>query len=116
VRSVRTAPRYRLHALPTSPPKPGLVRADAGHAIEAEIWELSHASFGAFVAAIPAPLGIGTLELDDGSSVKGFLCEAHATRGAEDISQYGGWRSYLAPRSSTLHSSPEKDDDRSHPA
>jgi allophanate hydrolase len=77
------------------------VRSDAGQAIEAEVWELSHASFGAFVAAIPPPLGIGTLDLDDGSSVKGFLCEAHATRDAEDISHYGGWRCYLAARSST---------------
>ena len=101
VRRVRTSANYRLYALRTSPPKPGLVRGEGGQAIEAEVWELSHASFGAFVAAIPAPLGIGTLDLDDGTTVKGFLCEAHATRDAEDISHHGGWRRYLAARSST---------------
>ena len=97
----KTAPRYRLFALPgTTPPKPGLLRveADPGHAIDVEVWELPMPSFGGFVAGIPAPLSIGTIELADGSSVQGFLCEAAATAGAEDISRFGGWRNYLDAR------------------
>ncbi|MET1045079.1 MAG: allophanate hydrolase, partial [Hyphomicrobium sp.] len=90
----RTAAGYRLYALPgTSPPKPGLVYEATGPgAIEVEIWEMDDAAFGSFVALIPAPLGIGTLVLEDGRRVKGFLCEGHATEGAEDITGFGGWR------------------------
>jgi allophanate hydrolase len=96
--TVVTAPCYRLFALAgAQPAKPGLLRTEAGGAaIEAEIWALPVAAFGAFVAAVPPPLSIGTLALADGRSVKGFLVEAEATRGAEDITRFGGWRSYLA--------------------
>jgi allophanate hydrolase len=97
VDTTRTAAGYRLYALPTtSPRKPGLVFDGAGRgAIEVEIWEMDEESFGSFVALIPAPLGIGTLTLADGRTVQGFLCEAHAAWGAEDITEYGGWRAWL---------------------
>ncbi len=101
VRATRTTPRYRLYALPgTAPPKPGLVRSDdgGGHEIELEIWELGFREFGSFVLGVPAPLSIGTIELGDGPPVHGFLCEASAIRGAEEISRFGGWRSYLRSR------------------
>ncbi len=103
-RAVRTAPDYRLYALVDAVPgKPGLLRCRAGegHAIEAEIWELPPEGFGRFVAAVPAPLSIGTLKLEDGSSVMGFLAEAEAVRAAPDISRFGGWRAYLETRSAT---------------
>jgi allophanate hydrolase len=78
------------------PPKPGLVRvADHGAAIEIEVWELPQRLFGAFVAEVPAPLGIGSLELADGSWVKGFICEPWALAAAQDITSHGGWRAYL---------------------
>jgi allophanate hydrolase len=98
VRCARTAPHYSLYALSGMvPPKPGLVRtSDArGHGIELEIWELGLREFGSFVLGVPSPLSIGTIELDDGPPVHGFLCEATATAGAEDISRFGGWRNYL---------------------
>jgi allophanate hydrolase len=101
VRAARTAPQYQLYALPgTTPPKPGLVRVAAdGAAIEVEVWELPVEGFGRFVAAIPAPLGIGTIGLEDGSQVQGFLCEAAAVAGARDITACGGWRAFLrSPR------------------
>ena len=105
VGAAHTAARYRLFALPgTMPPKPGLLRIDdaagaAGARIALELWDMPIAHFGWFVAEIPAPLGIGTLELDNGSLVKGFICEPFALAGAQDISSFGGWRGYIASRS-----------------
>jgi allophanate hydrolase len=97
VRTARTAVGYSLYVLPgTTPPKPGLVRDGGAGAIELEIWELEPADFAKFVANIPAPLGVGTLLLDDGSSVQGFLCESYAVAGAQDITALGGWRAYVA--------------------
>jgi allophanate hydrolase len=94
--AVRTAPAYRLHALPTTPPKPGLERVvDGGTAIDAELWALPVDGFGDFVRAVPAPLTIGTVELADGSTHPGFLCEGFATAAAPDISSFGGWLAYL---------------------
>ncbi len=98
-RSIRTAPCYRLYALPGGPPfRPGLLRVAEpdGAAIALEVWTLPLASIGALLASIPPPLGLGTVRLADGSSAKGFLAEAEGVRGAEDISRFGGWRGYLA--------------------
>ena len=93
-REARTAPAYRLYALPGGQ-RPGLVRSPGGAAIEVEVWRLSAGSLGALMARIPAPLGIGTVELGDGSAALGFLCEAHAAAGSEDITLQGGWRPHL---------------------
>jgi len=98
VRSARTAPLYRLYAMAgTAPPKPALVHVgDDGRAIEIEVYELDPGAFGSFVAEVPPPLAIGTLALDDGSAVPGFVAEPRAIAGARDISEHGGWRAYLA--------------------
>jgi allophanate hydrolase len=97
----RTAPHYRLYALPgTVPPKPGLVRTvnGSGAAIAVELWDVPEAAFGGFVDAIAPPLGIGSLTLEDGTTVKGFLAESYACSDAADITHHGGWRAYLAAR------------------
>ena len=98
VASAITAPDYRLYALLTTPPKPGMLRVDTGQgtAVEVEVWALSSSAFGKFVAAIPPPLSIGTIRLADGSQVKGFIVEAAGLEGARDISSFGGWRAYMA--------------------
>lgn len=98
VRAGTTAAEYRLFALPgTTPPKPGLLRVKQGEgsAIAIEVWALEPAAFGTFVAAIPSPLGIGTIRLEDGSTAKGFLVEAMAVEGARDVSAFGGWRRFV---------------------
>jgi allophanate hydrolase len=101
----RTAPHYRLHALPgTVPPKPGLARVgpgEAGTAIEVEVYELPQAALGSFLALIPSPLGLGSVELAGGGWVHGFICEPFALAGAPDISHHGGWRAYLASATAT---------------
>jgi allophanate hydrolase len=93
-----TAPDYRLYALDTVPPKPGMLRVEAGTgaSIELEIWALRAASFGKFVAAVPPPLSIGTVRLADGRGVKGFIVEAADIEGAREISAFGGWRAFVA--------------------
>ena len=80
---------------PRRPPGP---RAD-GAPIEVELWDIPLAAFGGFVAEIPPPLGIGTLELEDGRQVKGFICEPRGLEGASDITAHGGWRAYRQPES-----------------
>jgi allophanate hydrolase len=92
-----TAPDYKLYALDTTPPKPGMLRveAGAGSSIELELWALSAASFGKFVAAIPPPLSIGTVRLADGRGVKGFIVEPADVGAARDISAFNGWRAFV---------------------
>lgn len=100
VARTRTSAHYRLHALPgTVPPKPGLARVaegEAGSAIEVEVYEVPQAAIGSFLAMIPSPLGLGSVQLADGQWVHGFICEPWALAGAPDISAFGGWRVYLA--------------------
>lgn len=95
---VQTADCYRFFALPGGPPfRPGLVRVnDNGSRIEAEVWALPAERWGDFIALIPSPLAIGSVLLDDGRSIKGFVCEAFATAGATDITAMGNWRTFLA--------------------
>jgi len=93
-RATRTAPEYRLYALPDGK-RPGLVRRpNGGAAIEVEVWDMPSAELGGFLAGIAAPLGLGKVALEDGSEVTGFLCEAHAVAEARDISEFGGWRAW----------------------
>ncbi|QRN40184.1 allophanate hydrolase [Pectobacterium carotovorum] len=97
VEETRTAENYRLYALAnTQPAKPGLAKSTDGAAIIVELWDIPLARFGEFVAEIPAPLGIGTLTLIDGRQVKGFICEPAALSDAVDITEFGGWRHWLA--------------------
>jgi allophanate hydrolase len=96
LRRTRTAPVYKFYALPGGPPRrPGLVRVPSGgSSIEVEVWSVPAVSFGSFVAGIPAPLGIGKIELESGEQVAGFVCESYAVSGAEDITGLASWRRY----------------------
>ncbi|MFE7928826.1 allophanate hydrolase [Streptomyces sp. NPDC057456] len=98
-RTTTTAPVYRLHALRTDPPKPGLTHVgEDGAAVEVEIWRLPAEGLGNLLAALPRPMALGSVELTDGARVPGFLCEPSALTDAEDITAYGGWRAYLDKR------------------
>ena len=113
IEATHTAPHYQLFALPgTVPPKPGLSRVsteaplESGHAIAVEVYAVPLSQVGSFLALIPPPLGLGSLELADGRWVKGFICEGAGLSGAEDISHFGSWRAYMAHRQTHLASSP----------
>lgn len=96
LQATTTAPCYRLYALPGGPPhRPGLLRDPAnGKAIEVEVWELPEARLGSLVVGIPAPLGIGQVELADGRFESGFICEPHGIAGAREITELGSWRRF----------------------
>lgn len=97
VKKAKTSRNYKLFKLNGfTPARPGLLRViDGGTAIDLEIWRIPLIHYGAFVATVPEPLGFGTLILEDGSKVQGFICEAYATLEAIDISELGSWREYL---------------------
>lgn len=96
ISSTRTAPKYRFYALPDGK-RPGLIQVKTGGAdIACKVWEMPAHAFGSFVAAIPAPLGIGKLELADGSTVCGFICEGIGVAQAQDITEFGGWLAWRA--------------------
>lgn len=99
VSQTRSAAKYRFYALPGGPPfRPGMVRVESGGAsIEVEVWSVPVREYGSFVAGIPSPLGIGTVELEDGQFVQGFVCENVAIFGAEDITHLGSWRAWSPP-------------------
>jgi allophanate hydrolase len=59
---------------------------------------MPHTHFGSFVAGIPAPLGIGKVELADGRWLSGFICDEFGLAQAKNISEYGSWREWLASR------------------
>ncbi len=99
VRKARTATCYELFILPRQEPqKPALRRSltGGGQAIELELWQLPSAEVAGFLGLVSAPLGLGKVELEDGSWVSGFICEPWGFEGAEDITHLGGFRAYLA--------------------
>jgi urea carboxylase/allophanate hydrolase len=92
----KTSPRYKLYELQnTTPAKPGLVRDQrGGRSIEIEIWRIPISNVGSFLETISTPLGLGSIEIEDGTWVKGFICEPYGLEGAKDVTAFGGWRSY----------------------
>lgn len=97
VKACKSAVGYRLFDVPQKvPPRPGMLKdASSPYALELEVWEMPLENFGAFIVQIASPLCIGTVFLEDGSHVYGFLCEADALKDAREISDFGGWRAYL---------------------
>jgi allophanate hydrolase len=96
LREARTAPAYCMHAMGN---RPGMARRDPGSAIGGEVWALPTAAIGALLALVPAPLGFGTVALEDGPCL-GFLAEAQALENVPDITAHGGWRAWLAANGS----------------
>jgi len=98
--STRSSPDYKLYALAGGPPfRPGMVRvAEDGAAIEVEVWEIPSSELGSFLTGIPAPLGLGKVQLADGRWETGFICEPYGLEDAQDITDFGGWRAYMKRR------------------
>ncbi len=99
-KATKTSNYYKLYALETIPPKPALVRESSGCAIDIEVYDVPIENVGQFLFLIPPPLGLGSVECEDGSWVHGFIAESRATDNAIDVSEFGGWRRYIAERKS----------------
>ena len=79
-------------------PKPGLVRDPNAFVkgVVGEIWTLPEAGLGSFLrSCVVPPLSIGTILLNNGQSVLGFLCEAYAAKDSLDVTSFGGWRNFV---------------------
>ncbi|MDC0612033.1 allophanate hydrolase [Vibrio sp.] len=95
--TTKTADTYKLYALQGDIPRPGLVRTELGGAsLEVEVWSMPKASLGQLLTQIPHPLGLGKVELNNGEWVTGFICENIGALSGTDITQTGGWRSYIS--------------------
>ncbi|WP_020674362.1 allophanate hydrolase [Amycolatopsis nigrescens] len=97
----RTAEQYRMVALPSAPPVPGVLRAADGSSLVGERWRIAPAGLGRFLARLRAPMSMGAIELADGDTVIGFQCDSVAAAAAMDITGHGGWRAYLGYLSAT---------------
>lgn len=100
VKQLKTKPLYNLYDISTASLKrPGMIRNSTnGAAIDVEIWRIPRVKAGEFLDRVKAPLVLGTVELEDGTSQKGFLCESYVAEKATDITSYGGWRAYIGSR------------------
>ncbi|RMJ19715.1 hypothetical protein CDV36_000549 [Fusarium kuroshium] len=115
LKTTTTSSCYRFFSLnsKSGPKKPGLKRVAAdeeGSKIELEVWNLPKSSLASFMDTIPPPLAIGSVELEDGSLVRGFVCEPVGLEDAVDITEHGGWRAYnnhlqqiATPKSNGVH-------------
>ncbi|EQM77152.1 allophanate hydrolase [Stutzerimonas stutzeri] len=97
LQATQSSPDYKLYALAGGPPfRPGMVRVtEGGVAIEVEVWEIPSSELGSFLTGIPAPLGLGNVQLANGRWETGFICEPYGLEDAVDITACGGWRAYV---------------------
>ncbi|WP_328658636.1 allophanate hydrolase [Nocardia salmonicida] len=97
---ITTTDAYRLTALDTTPSKPGLVRHGDGQGapILGELFLVSPAGLGRFLAELPPPMALTSIELSDGRAVVGFACSYDAAVAATDITRFGSWVAYLRDR------------------
>ncbi|TWC34581.1 allophanate hydrolase [Pseudomonas sp. SJZ079] len=97
IETTHSSADYQLYALAGGPPlRPGMLRvSQGGRAIAVEVWELPSSELGSFLTGIPAPLGLGRVQLADGRWETGFICEPCGIEDAVNISHFGGWRAFL---------------------
>lgn len=88
---------YRLLlALDTRSPIPGLIRTKPaqGAPIQGELFRISEAGLGRFLAGLPAPMALTSIELENGRTVIG-LTATHDATSATDITHHRSWTQYL---------------------
>lgn len=109
LRVTKTIASYSMHALSdaSTPLKPGLVlhphSPPGTGAIDVEVWDIPEGEIGGILKMIPPPLGLGTVWLEGGEKVHGFVAEGWAADPnlarmmgveSEDITSYGGWMKF----------------------
>jgi hypothetical protein len=97
IREDTTEPIYRLFSIDDS--YPAMIRvAEGGNAIAVEIWSVPLAGLCQVLWQEPPGLCVGKVRLADGEEVLGVLGEAIMCKEEREITQYGGWRKYLASK------------------
>jgi hypothetical protein len=97
LRETTTVPSYRMWSIGDR--HPAMVRvAHGGAAITVEVWEVPAAGLGAILLGEPAGLSVGKVRLADGEETLGVLGEPILCEGQREITEYGGWRAYVAAR------------------
>jgi gamma-glutamylcyclotransferase (GGCT)/AIG2-like uncharacterized protein YtfP len=95
VRETATEPSYRLWSIGDR--HPAMMRVTRGGvAIAVEVWSVPAEGLASILANEPEGLTIGKVKLGDGSAVLGVLGEAALCEDQREITEYGGWRAYLA--------------------
>ena len=97
VKQTKTKKGYRLFVLENKNPiRPGMMYDSLSNSqIEVEVWSIPVQNFGKFMKQIQSPLGIGTVFLEDETSVYGFLCESDYLKDTKEISDLKSWRNFL---------------------
>ena len=100
VRETTTGPSYRIWSIGDR--HPAMLRvASAGTAIAVEVWEVPAAGLASILLAEPPGLCVGKVRLADGEETLGVLGEPILCDGQREITEYGGWRAYVAARART---------------
>ena len=97
VREDKTAPCYRLWSIDDR--NPAMLRVDpadpAAVSVDVELWRVSYEGLTSVLLGEPQGLSIGKVPLSDGETVLGVIAEPALLEGKKEISEFGGWRSYL---------------------
>jgi gamma-glutamylcyclotransferase (GGCT)/AIG2-like uncharacterized protein YtfP len=97
IREDETVPNYRIYSI--NDRHPGMVRvAEGGVAVAVEVWAVPPAGLASILLKEPAGLSIGKVQLANGDEILGVLAEPILCVGQREISEHGGWRSYIAAK------------------
>lgn len=95
----RTKALYLLYARTGGPsPKPGVVKVGRprGAALEVEVWDLPEAAIAELATLTDPPVSLGQMVLESGETVYGYLCDPAGLGDARDVTEFGGWRTFLS--------------------
>ncbi len=96
VRETTTEPAYRLWSINDDHPAMIRVSDGKGATVAVEVWSVPPAGLAGILQNEPAGLTIGKVKLEDGSTVLGVIGEPALVEGKKEITNYGGWRTYIA--------------------
>lgn len=96
----KTAKCYRLWSIGDR--NPAMIRVDqqdpAAVQVDVEVWQVPHAGLASVLLKEPQGLSIGKVKLQTGETVLGVIAEPELVKGMKEISEYGGWRKYIAAK------------------
>ena len=98
VREDRTDHYYRLWSIDDE--HPAMMRTtEKSSSVALEIWDIPIEKIATLLLSEPAGLSIGKVVLEDKSIVLGVIGESFLCENQLEISEFGGWRSYIEQKS-----------------